>query len=154
MKISSTSFAEGDVLAARFAHNAVPGGKNVIPQLSWGDAPEGTKSFALTCYDPDAPTGSGYWHLISWDIPVDALSITEGGALPDGASTTANDYGFDGYGGPNPPAGPAHRYIFTVYAMPDETLGLPAGLTSANIRFNIVTRSLGSASITGLFAQP
>ena len=82
------------------------------------------------------------------------LSLTEGEALPDGASTTANDYGFDGYGGPNPPAGPAHRYIFTVYAMPDDTLGLPAGLTSANIRFNIVTRSLGSASITGLFAQP
>ena len=154
MKISSTSFTDGDVLDARFAHDAVDGGQNLIPQLSWENPPRGTKSFALTCYDPDAPTGSGYWHLISWDIPLDVLSIEEGAALPEGAHTTANDYGFEGYGGPNPPTGPAHRYIFTVYAMPDETLGLPDGLTSANTRFNIVTRAIDSTSIMGWFAQP
>ena len=154
MQIFSTSFNDGYDLDVRFAHDGVPGGENLIPDLEWTDVPDETKSFALTCFDPDAPTGSGFWHLIAWDIPLHVRSIDEGATFQSPTQTTLNDYGFEGYGGPNPPVGDAHKYVFTIYAMPDETLDVPAHATSAMTRFLIVTGAIESASVTGMFAQP
>lgn len=153
MELTSKAFTDGGDLDARFAKQGVPGGENVIPDLAWSGAPEGTKSYALSVYDPDAPTGSGWWHMLAWDIPADVTEIAEGADLPEGAKTIANDYGEDWYGGPNPPAGPAHRYIHTVYALPVEKLDVD-GLPSAPVRFNILAQALDQASITGMFAQP
>lgn len=152
MELTSTSLTEGEPIALHFAH-AGAGGDNAIPQLSWSGAPEGTKSYALTCYDPDAPTGSGFWHWIAVDIPADVTSIDADGTLPNSARQFVNDYQEPGYGGPNPPAGPAHRYVYTVHALPVEHLDVPDDAANVRVRFMIHTSRLDSASITGTFAQ-
>ncbi|MDU1726181.1 MAG: YbhB/YbcL family Raf kinase inhibitor-like protein, partial [Cutibacterium avidum] len=108
MEITSTSIKEGQPIALAYAHTDA-GGKNVSPQLSWTPGPEGTKSYAITIYDPDAPTGSGFWHWILADIPADVTSLDEGGPLPSGVREWTNDYQEDGYSGACPPPGPAHR---------------------------------------------
>jgi len=124
----------------------------VRPALSWDDAPEGTKSFAITIYDPDAPTGSGWWHWIVVDIPADVTSLGENADLPASAREWVNDYGYRGYGGPCPPPGPAHHYVHTVHALPFERIPVDDGTPSAPLRFTILTNQLASASTTGLFA--
>src|SRR4051812_31004880 len=105
-------------------------GGNLSPGLSWHRAPEGTKSFVVTMYDPDAPTGSGWWHWGGYDIPASVTSpppaIWRGGALPSGAKEAATDIGKPGYMGPCPPVGhKPHRYVFTVHAVKVESLGVP-----------------------------
>src|ERR1039458_9504651 len=91
-------------------------GGNVSPALSWSGAPQGTKSFALSVYDPDAPTGSGFWHWVMFNIPANVTSLPEGAGTPDkepaGATQIENDYGTVGYGGPCPPKGKPHHYQF------------------------------------------
>lgn len=111
-------------------------GGNVSPEVTWENPPEGTKSFVLTVYDPDAPTGSGWWHWIVADIPASVGGLAEGAGnnekmLPKGAYSIRTDYGKPGYGGPCPPPGPSHRYIFTVYAMKIDRLGVPADSSGA-----------------------
>ena len=106
MKITSTSITEGQPIELAYAH-ADAGGKNISPQLSWTPGPEGTKSYAITIYDPDAPTGSGFWHWILADIPADVTSLGEGGPLPAGVREWTNDYQEEGYSGACPPPGPA-----------------------------------------------
>ncbi|GAE72389.1 phospholipid-binding protein [Cutibacterium acnes JCM 18916] len=123
------------------------------PQLSWTPGPEGTKSYAITIYDPDAPTGSGFWHWILADIPADVTSLGEGGPLPAGGREWTNDYQEEGYSGACPPPGPAHRYIHTVHAMPTEHLDIPDEAANVQVRFAIHTTELDSASITGTFQQ-
>jgi Raf kinase inhibitor-like YbhB/YbcL family protein len=135
-------------------------GRNRSPALQWQGAPEGTKSFALTLYDPDAPTGSGFWHWILFDIDSAVTELAAGlgssGGTDLGASGTqaANDYGANGYGGPCPPKGlPAHRYIFTVHALGVPKLEMPANPTNAVVRFFICQNTLATSTLTGLYKR-
>lgn len=148
MKISSAAVPDGSVIPLAYAEPGA-GGRNLSPDLSWSEAPAGTRSFAVTCYDPDAPTGSGWWHWIAFDIPVTVHSLAAGQQPP--AREWGNDYGYHGYGGPCPPPGPAHRYVFTVYAMDVAHLGIPDSLTSAACRFNLLAHAIDSASLTATF---
>lgn len=150
MEITSTSLTDGEPIAKQYTH-ANAGGDNVIPQLSWTPGPEGTKSYAVTIYDPDAPTGSGFWHWILADIPADVTSIPEGGPVPKGAREWVNDYQEPGYGGACPPPGPAHRYVHTVHALPVEHLDVPDDAANVQVRFTIFSSQLDSASLTTPF---
>ncbi len=153
MYLHSTAIPEDSAIDIRHAEPGV-GGANVAPDLSWGDAPEGTKSFMITCFDPDAPTGSGWWHWVVTDIPAEVSSLPEGGVLPDGARTWPNDYGYAEWGGPWPPPGPAHRYVFRVVALGVERVNVPDDTTRANALLNAGFSVLGEASFTATFAHP
>jgi Raf kinase inhibitor-like YbhB/YbcL family protein len=135
-------------------------GKNISPALSWSGAPEGTKSFALTLYDPDAPTGSGFWHWVMFNIPADVASLAKGagdpksGAAPKGAVQSRSDFGTLGYGGPCPPKGDKpHRYQFTVYAVDVEKLDADERASPAVVGFNLNFHTLAKASLTGLYGH-
>ena len=135
-------------------------GKNVSPALSWSGAPKGTKSFALNVYDPDAPTGSGFWHWVIIDMPPDTMSLPKGagdpksGALPKGAITARNDAGFVGYLGPCPPKGDKpHRYQFTIYAVDVDKLDADENASPAFIGFNLHFHTLAKASFTGRYGR-
>jgi Raf kinase inhibitor-like YbhB/YbcL family protein len=129
-------------------------GDNISPQLSWSNAPEGTKSFAITMYDPDAPTGSGWWHWVAFDIPAAVTSLDAGSGtpgrtgMPAGAIQSMTDFGAAGYGGPCPPPGHGvHRYIITVFALKTEKLGLDATASAPSVGFNLSQHTLAKASI-------
>jgi Raf kinase inhibitor-like YbhB/YbcL family protein len=149
--LTSQATPDGTVVATdQLAPEA--GGNSTSPDLAWTGVPEGTRSFAVTCFDPDAPTGSGYWHWIAWDIPATTTSLPL--ALPRegaGIQQALNDFGRRGYDGPNPPAGPVHRYVFTVHALPVEELGVDPDLPHVNPRFMIHTQQLGTASLTATY---
>jgi Raf kinase inhibitor-like YbhB/YbcL family protein len=132
------------------------GGEDVSPQLEWSGFPEGTKSFAVTCYDPDAPTGSGFWHWAVADIPVSVTSLPtdagdeKGSGIPEGAVTLANDAGLARYLGSAPPPGHGvHNYWFVVHAVDVESLGLLDGATPAFLGFNLFFHTLARAVIRG-----
>ncbi|MCC7009848.1 MAG: YbhB/YbcL family Raf kinase inhibitor-like protein [Acidobacteria bacterium] len=132
-------------------------GGNVSPQLSWTGAPRDTRSFVVTVYDPDAPTGSGFWHWVVIDIPASVTSLPTGasrGKLPAGAIETRTDFGAPGYGGPCPPAGDKpHRYVFTVHALKADRLDLDAQASGALVGFNVHMNSLGSATFTARYGR-
>jgi len=134
-------------------------GKNVSPALAWEGAPAGTKSFALTVYDPDAPTGSGWWHWVVFNIPSTVSELPEGagnagGKLPAGATQGRTDFGTPGYGGPCPPAGAKpHRYIFTVFALKTDKIDAPGDASPAMIGFMINANTLAKASLTALYGR-
>ncbi|QLQ16740.1 MAG: YbhB/YbcL family Raf kinase inhibitor-like protein [Micropruina sp.] len=152
MELRSDAIPDSSVIELRYAEGGA-GGDNVSPDLTWSGAPEGTASYAITCFDPDAPTGSGWWHWIAFDIPTSVTSLAEG-ERPPGREWT-NDYGYGGYGGPCPPPGPAHRYVFTVHALDVAELGIPDDLTSAACRFNLLAHAIDAGSFTATFAiQP
>jgi len=153
MQISSSSVADGAPVPLKYAEPGV-GGQNVSPALAWSDAPAGTRSFMVTCFDPDAPTGSGWWHWVVTDIPADVQELPEGGPLPAGARTWPTDYGYAGWGGPWPPPGPAHHYQFTVTALDVERLDIPDDTTSANARLMASFATLGSARLVATFVNP
>lgn len=136
------------------------GGKNVSPALQWENAPAGTRSFAVVAYDPDAPTLSGWWHWQIYNIPAGttALPANAGnpasGLAPAGSVQNLNDGGKPGYMGACPPKGDKpHRYIFTVFAMPDATIDAPANANNPSIGFNLVRKSLGRASLTVTYGR-
>jgi Raf kinase inhibitor-like YbhB/YbcL family protein len=160
--VTSTDFSDGERLPDRNASGAfgVPGGEDVSPALSWSGAPEGTKSYAVTCYDPDAPTGSGFWHWAVADIPATVTELPAGAGAPDsadlpkGAVALANDAGMQGYVGAGPPPGHGpHRYYFTVHAVDVESLGLPDGATPAFLGFNLFSHTLARANLVGIFER-
>ncbi len=129
-------------------------GENISPQLSWGNAPKGTKSFAITVYDPDAPTGSGWWHWVVFDIPSNKTTLASGFGNNDSkeAIQTITDYGKTGFGGACPPVGDkAHRYIFTVHALDIETLGLDKNTNAATVGYYINSHSIAKASIISYY---
>ncbi len=129
-------------------------GGNQAPRLHWSGAPAGTKSYAVTMFDPDAPTGSGFWHWLTWDIPASDTSLVAT-ALPTGAVAGTNDAGLTGYLGPCPPAGDrTHRYQLTVYALDVPSLKLPPGVRAAVVGFTMRTHILGFARLIGTFSRP
>ena len=158
--LSSSDFSPGGTLADEQAFDGMGcTGRNLSPQLRWSGAPAGTKSFAVLVHDPDAPTGgAGWWHWIAFDIPASVTELAKGagnGAMPPGAGTVANDYGLPGYGGPCPPEGDKpHRYVFTVYALKVDKLGVPKGANASTAGFMINANALGKASITGTYGRP
>jgi Raf kinase inhibitor-like YbhB/YbcL family protein len=135
-------------------------GKNVSPALKWSGAPAGTKSFALTVYDPDAPTGSGWWHWVVYNIPAGTTELAEGAGTADGKGLPAGivqgrtDFGAPGFGGACPPKGDkAHRYIFTGHALKTEKIEAPADASAALIGFMINANRLGQASFTAKYGR-
>lgn len=125
---------------------------NASPHLKWSGAPEGTKSFAVTCYDPDAPTGSGFWHWTVANIPADVTELPAGGPVPAGAVEGRTDFGEPGYGGAAPPPGHGpHRYIFTVFAVDVGSLPVTPEDSGAKFGFNLHFHTLARASITGVY---
>jgi Raf kinase inhibitor-like YbhB/YbcL family protein len=155
-RLSSTSVSEGAQLAKSqvFAGFGCEG-DNVSPQLSWSGAPKGSKSFAITVYDPDAPTGSGWWHWDAVNIPASVNAVGLGasgsGKMPKGTLEITNDYGTTGFGGACPPPGQVHRYIFTVYALSVEKLDLPKNPSNAFVGLMIHANMIGSAHITAVY---
>jgi Raf kinase inhibitor-like YbhB/YbcL family protein len=159
--VSSNSFKDGDYLAKAHILSAEFGfgtdGDNKSPHLAWSGAPAGTKSFAVTCFDPDAPTGSGFWHWLVVNIPtnVGELALDAGNPkapkLPAGALQTRTDFGAPGYGGPAPPPGHPHRYLFTVFAVGVDRLQATADTSAAVIGFQLNFNTLAKAAIMGLY---
>jgi Raf kinase inhibitor-like YbhB/YbcL family protein len=130
---------------------------NTSPQLSWEGAPEGTRSFVVSCFDPDAPIVSGFWHWVAVDIPVDVTSLDTGAgagdeSLPGGAFHVRNDFGEKAFGGAAPPQGDqVHRYFFVVHAVGEDTLGVNGDASPAVVGFNLAFKTLGRAIITGTY---
>jgi len=152
--VTSTDFRDGDHLAD--LHVAAHG--NTSPQLSWSGAPEGTQSYVVTCFDPDAPIVSGWWHWVLVDLPADCTSLDtgagkEGASLPGKAFHVRNDANTADYMGCAPPQGDqAHRYFFVVHAVGEPGLGVDASVTPAVVGFNLAFKTLGRAIITGTYA--
>ena len=162
--VTSTSFKDGDyldadhVLSADFGFGCAGGNKS--PQLAWSGAPDGTKSFAVTCFDPDAPTGSGFWHWLVVNIPPDTTSLPLDAGnpklpkLPAGSLQTRTDFGVPGYGGPCPPAGDhPHRYLFTVFAVSIDSFQVKADTSAAIVGFQLNFNTLAKAAIMGLYKR-
>lgn len=135
-------------------------GGNVSPELRWKNAPRETKSFAVTVYDPDAPTGSGWWHWLIFNIPPSVTSLPanagtpDGGRAPKGAIQSMTDFGQRGYGGPCPPVGnKPHRYIFTVYALKVDQLPLKEDASGAMVGFYLNANAVGKATLTATYGR-
>lgn len=136
-------------------------GANVSPSLAWSNAPAGTKSFAVTVYDPDAPSGSGWWHWVMFNIPASVTSLPAGagdpagGKVPAGAVQSRTDFGKPGYGGPCPPQGDRpHRYVFSVHALRTEKLaGADENSSGAMIGFMINANQIAKASLQATYGR-
>ncbi|WP_299948756.1 YbhB/YbcL family Raf kinase inhibitor-like protein [uncultured Ruegeria sp.] len=150
-RLTSPHIAEGTQLdAAQVFQGFGCEGRNIAPTLTWSGAPEGTESFAVTVYDPDAPTGSGWWHWFAFNIPADVNELPSGAAVPAGAVELTNDYGAEGFGGACPPPGEVHRYNFTVHAL-GTTLELDDSVSNALAGFMVNANSLASSTITAVY---
>jgi Raf kinase inhibitor-like YbhB/YbcL family protein len=161
--VESNDVADGQPLNDAQVYNSFGmSGQNISPELHWSGFPAETQGFAVTCYDPDAPTGSGFWHWLVLDIPV---SVTElpagagaaGATLPKGAFSVRNDYGTKDFGGAAPPQGePPHRYVFTVYALDTDSLasqGVDSDVSPAVAGFNLRFHTIARAMIIPVFSH-
>lgn len=160
-EVSSPSFQPGQMLAAGqvFQGFGCEGG-NRSPALNWTTPPAGTQSLAITVYDPDAPTGSGWWHWVAYNLPANLRSLPEGAGqagganLPTGAVQVRNDFGVAAYGGACPPAGDApHRYIFTVHALKTPRLDLPPDASPALVGYMLGVNRLASATVQARYGR-
>ena len=160
-RVTSTDVEQGKTLKSAQVFNGMGcTGANTSPALAWTGAPAGTKSFAVTIYDPDAPTGSGWWHWVVYNIPAATTSLATGAGdasknlLPAGAVQGNTDFGAPGYGGACPPPGDkAHHYFITVYALNVDKLDIPAGATAAYVGFNLHAHEVGKAVLTALYSR-
>ncbi|KJZ22688.1 YbhB/YbcL family Raf kinase inhibitor-like protein [Tritonibacter mobilis] len=141
--------ADQPISAAQFWNNFGCTGENLRPALNWVDAPQEAKSFAVTFYDQDAPTGSGFWHWVAYDIPADVTGIAAD-ALPEGTIEGNTDLGQPGFFGPCPPIGRQHSYTFTVHALDTDHLEAPEGATAALTGFFIYQHSIAQATVSVL----
>jgi Raf kinase inhibitor-like YbhB/YbcL family protein len=152
--VESDDVQDGAPQPDKHAHPSA-GGENVSPHLRWSGFPEETKSFAVTCYDPDAPTGSGFWHWSVFNLPAGTTELATGASpddLPEGAVEVRNDYGESGYGGAAPPGGDIpHRYVYTVFAVDTESLDIPPEASPAYVGFNLTFHTLARAAIRPTF---
>jgi len=158
--LTSTDLTDGGTIANAQVFNEFGcKGSNVSPALAWSGAPSDTKSFALLVHDPDAPTGSGWWHWVVYNIPpaTTSLAASAGDAkknlMPAGAVQGRNDYGGVGYGGPCPPPGKPHHYHFRVYALKVPKLEVPADASPAMIGFNARAHALAEAELVALYGR-
>jgi Raf kinase inhibitor-like YbhB/YbcL family protein len=159
--LSSPDIPSGGSIDPRFEFDGFGcSGQNQSPVLHWSGAPAGTKSFALTVYDPDAPTGSGWWHWFVVDLPASVAQLAanagaKGGALlPAPARQIRNDYGVLAWGGMCPPPGDKpHRYIFTVHALSVERLEIPDDATAALAGFMVNAHTLAKAQFTSTYGR-
>jgi hypothetical protein len=153
-EVSSKDIHEGQLMSSEFVFSGMGcTGDNISPQLSWKDAPEGTKSFAITVFDPDAPTGSGWWHWLALNIPANVSSIDQGSPMKN-VLQTKNDFGTMSYGGACPPAGDGmHRYQYTVWALPQEKIDLPADISPAVVGYTLNSMALDKAVLTATYVR-
>ncbi|HZD65417.1 MAG TPA: YbhB/YbcL family Raf kinase inhibitor-like protein [Acidimicrobiales bacterium] len=154
--VTSEDVKEGVQLDKTFAHT-MAGGENLSPHLAWSGEPQGTRGFALTCFDPDAPIPGGFWHWVVVGLPADCHQLARGagnetGTLPPGAFAVRNDFGQAAYGGSAPPPGDfPHRYMFVVHALDTEDLGVDASATPAFVSFNLAFHTVARGRITPTF---
>ncbi len=159
--VTSESFTDGQPLANDQVSGIMgAGGADISPQLSWSGFPETTRSFAVTVYDPDAPTASGFWHWAVFNIPATVTDLPAGvgdgsaSGFPGDAITLANDAGMKRFLGAAPPAGHGpHRYIVAVHAVGVEKLDVPAEGTPAYLGFNLFGQAIARALIHATYAQ-
>jgi len=161
-RLTSPDFSEGEVLP-QWARSGIAGagGEDRSPTLHWEGAPEGTRSYALSVYDPDAPTGSGWWHWAVYNIPASVSSLPadagnpDADLLPTAAVTLANELRLERFLGAAPPAGHGeHRYVFTVSALDISELAIPAGSTPAILGFTVASHIIARAQLTGVSQTP
>ncbi len=160
-EVRSDDVAEGQMLAMPQVSGIFgAGGEDRSPHLAWSGAPQATQSYAVTCFDPDAPTGSGFWHWVVYDIGASCTELVsgagdaEGSGLPDGAKQLRNDAGLSGYLGSAPPAGHGpHRYMFAVHALSVAALPIDESVSPAICGFNMFGTTLGRALITPIYEQ-
>jgi Raf kinase inhibitor-like YbhB/YbcL family protein len=158
--LSSPDIAQGKTMTLKQVFSGFGcTGQNVSPALSWKNAPAGTKSFAIMVHDPDAPTGSGWWHWVVYNIPANTTSVPEdaGNAkknlMPEGVVQGKTDFGTAGYGGPCPPPGKPHRYYFRVHALKVPKIDAPADATAAMIGFNVNANTLEKTEIMAMYGR-
>jgi Raf kinase inhibitor-like YbhB/YbcL family protein len=159
--LKSPEFVENGTLNKKHEFNSFGGdGNNLSPKLEWSNFPVNAKSFALTLYDPDAPTGSGFWHWIILNIPIDVCVLEKNAGdieskyAPKNAIHIVNDYGFKGFGGPCPPSGDKpHRYEFVLHAIDVEKIDIDEKCTNAVARFMINQHSIEKAKTTAYYQR-
>jgi Raf kinase inhibitor-like YbhB/YbcL family protein len=150
--VTSADVGDGEQLAMRHVHGSA-GGENASPQLAWTGFPDETKSFVVTCFDPDAPIVSGFWHWVAVNLPVSATELATGAgaadaSLPGGAFHVRNDFSSRDYGGAAPPPGDhPHRYYFVVHAVDVDALEVDSDASPAVVGFNLVFHTLARAII-------
>ncbi len=161
LKLTSPEIKPGGKINAEQVFNGFGcTGSNISPALKWSGAPATTKSFALTVYDPDAPTGSGFWHWVVFNIPATANSLPKNAGdlksnlAPQGAIQSRTDFGVPGWGGPCPPQGDKpHRYIFTIFAVDVDKLDATADASAAFVGFNLHFHTLAKGTLTGKYGH-
>ncbi|WP_322750449.1 MULTISPECIES: YbhB/YbcL family Raf kinase inhibitor-like protein [unclassified Frankia] len=157
--LTSDDFADGDTLPPTAVHTSA-GGQNLSPHLAWTGFPPGTQSFVVTCFDPDAPTGSGFWHWTLVDVPASVTELPHGVAsgdlsgLPVGSFHVRNDYGTVDFGGVAPPEGDRpHRYVFAVHAVDVPSLGIPDSVSPAVVGFNLTFHTLARGVLRATYQR-
>jgi Raf kinase inhibitor-like YbhB/YbcL family protein len=161
LEVTSTDCADGRPLDTPLVSGVMgAGGEDRSPQLSWSGSPEGTRSFAVTVFDPDAPTQSGFWHWAVANIPATVTELPSGAGdragsgLPEGAVQLRNDAGFPGYVGAAPPAGHGpHRYLITVHAVDTDTLDVTPDTTPAVLGFQLFGHTLARGTLVATYEQ-
>ncbi|GGK33724.1 UPF0098 protein [Pilimelia terevasa] len=146
--LTSADIADGVPLPDRHALDH----DNLSPQFAWAGFPAPTRSFALTCYDPDAPTGCGFWHWLTVDVPAAVTAVERGAPPPPGARAVRNDFGEARYCGAAPPPGPGHRYVFAVHAVAVPALEVPADASAAMVAFHLTRHTVGRAVLVTPYA--